>query len=170
MVSNGSGYDIACARAKTPIIYQNQKDGRLIKPIDFKPPFSENLYLVWLGNKKSTEQSIGWYLKHNRPSQIEIDSISELTEKISLESDFVLFIKMLSEHNFLMEKVLNVTSVQNQYFTDFDGVIKPLGAWGGDFVLVASEKPESEIRLYFESKGLTTLFKWHELVIDEIVD
>jgi hypothetical protein len=46
-------------------------------------------------------------------------------------------------------------------FSDFNGSIKSLGAWGGDFVLVASEENPMS---YFKSKGFHTILSYTDLV------
>jgi len=47
-------------------------------------------------------------------------------------------------------------------FSDFSGSIKSLGAWGGDFVLVAhSENPTA----YFKEKGYEVIFSYHQMVL-----
>ena len=48
------------------------------------------------------------------------------------------------------------------FFSDFDGTIKSLGAWGGDFVMIVSN---SNPKKYFESKGFTTLLHYHEMIL-----
>ena len=41
----GSGYDIACAKAKGPILYHTDEESINADPADFDPSFSENLIL-----------------------------------------------------------------------------------------------------------------------------
>jgi hypothetical protein len=47
-------------------------------------------------------------------------------------------------------------------FPDFNGVIKSLGAWGGDFVMaIAAENPSD----YFVSKGYKTIVPYTEMIL-----
>jgi len=47
-------------------------------------------------------------------------------------------------------------------FPEFKGVLKSLGAWGGDFVMaVAEENPV----IYFNEKGYETVVGWREMVL-----
>ncbi|MBN1820014.1 MAG: hypothetical protein JXR31_13035 [Prolixibacteraceae bacterium] len=163
-VSKGSGYDIATARSKTPILYRVDGDERIINPVDFYPSFSDHLFLVWLGNKKGTEQSVNWYRKYIRPTKKQIRNITNLTNEIWQTDNSERFGEILKEHNSIMEEILHITSVQNLYFNDFEGVIKPLGAWGGDFILVVASFGEHRVKSYFQHKGLSVIFKWDELV------
>lgn len=44
--------------------------------------------------------------------------------------------------------------MQSTMFADFPGVVKSLGAWGGDFILAAANIAPTEIRSYFHKKDL----------------
>ena len=52
-----------------------------------------------------------------------------------------------------MSNLLDTPTIKEKYFPDFNGVIKSLGAWGGDFILVCGDKQEKN---YFINKGFTT--------------
>jgi hypothetical protein len=49
-------------------------------------------------------------------------------------------------------------------FPDFEGTLKSLGAWGGDFILAATEWDESQVRAYFKTKGLEVIFGYKDIV------
>jgi hypothetical protein len=57
--------------------------------------------------------------------------------------------------------------VQKELFSDFPGVVKSLGAWGGDFLLILSEMPKNEISSYFAKKGYQMLFSYGEIIFNE---
>ena len=42
--------------------------------------------------------------------------------------------------------------------------MKSLGAWGGDFFLVATEWDEQRIRNYFENKGLNVILRYDDII------
>jgi len=63
-------------------------------------------------------------------------------------------------------EALGLTPVKEKMFHDFNGAIKSLGAWGGDFVLVASEDPTDKIREYFLSKGLDVVYRFEDLITE----
>jgi len=62
---------------------------------------------------------------------------------------------------------LGLIPIQEEYFTDFQGVVKSLGAWGGDFLMILTELPQSDIISYFKKKGFSTLFAYNELILSE---
>jgi hypothetical protein len=53
-------------------------------------------------------------------------------------------------------------TVQEALFSDFKGVVKSLGAWGGDFVLVISKENPKE---YFNSKGYEVLISYQDMIL-----
>ena len=65
--------------------------------------------------------------------------------------------ELLEEHELLVSSVLNQTPVKQLLFSDFEGAIKSLGAWGGDFVLAASQHDIETQRQYFNNKGYSTV-------------
>ena len=48
----GSGYDIACATATKPIIYRLKNGNPVVEEIDFKPEFSDKLFIAVSGSGK----------------------------------------------------------------------------------------------------------------------
>jgi hypothetical protein len=50
-------------------------------------------------------------------------------------------------------------------FGDFNGGVKSLGAWGGDFILAASPDQDTQVKDYFETKGFQPVFSLKEIAI-----
>ena len=76
----------------------------------------------------------------------------------------MLFRSLLDEHEQIMAQVLNQAPVWQRLFPDFDGTIKSLGAWGGDFLMAASHRKQTYVRDYFTHKGLQTIFSYDDIV------
>ena len=53
-----------------------------------------------------------------------------------------------------------VDSIKIKYFLDYDGEIKSLGAWGGDFILAAGPENSKD---YFFDKGFKTVFNFNTI-------
>jgi mevalonate kinase len=162
----GSGYDLACAGATKPILYHRINDTPHWEEIDFKPPFSDQLYFLYLGKKQNSREGIKHYREKakNLPPQY-FDEITALTHAFLTENDFKNFEKLIVEHE---EKVANVIQLKRAkllIFNDFWGEIKSLGAWGGDFVLATSDRTEAETRTYFEAKGFNTFLTYKDLIL-----
>ena len=58
MTIGGSGYDIACATAHTPIHYKLQNGEPLMQPVEFNPPFADRLFLVYQGQKQHSSDEV----------------------------------------------------------------------------------------------------------------
>ena len=162
----GSGYDIACATAKSAITFQipNPKS-QIINSVYFQPSFQHNLYFVHLGKKQNSRKGIQHYRNFNTDKSDYIEQISELTQKIIHANELDEFCYYLEVHENIVANVLNLRKVKEIYFQDFPGTIKSLGAWGGDFVLVASDESPEMIRHYFQSKGFSTFLPYHTIIL-----
>ncbi len=72
------------------------------------------------------------------------------------------FAKLMEQHEIIMSDVLETKTVKEKLFPDFKGVVKSLGAWGGDFVMVISKENPTN---YFINKGYPTVFSYEEMVL-----
>ena len=162
----GSGYDIACATASKPITYQLINSEPVVEEFNFKPAFSEKLYFVYQGHKQSSGKEVKSFKERVKTTDFskEIAEISVITEKLTKIVSFDEFCSLLTRHEAIMSRVLEQPPLKAQYL-DFQGVIKSLGAWGGDFFLAATELPEKEVREYFGKKGLDVVVKYDDIVL-----
>ncbi len=159
----GSGYDIACAQNDSPILYKLKQGKPIVEKVTFNPEFTKNIYFVYLNKKQSSKSSIANYRNRtafNLPKSIA--KIDKLTQSIIKAETLESFSQALSTHEAEMSKILEIKTVQEALFSDFKGEIKSLGAWGGDFILVASEVDPSA---YFASKGYNTILKYDEMIL-----
>lgn len=162
LVFKGSGFDIACATADGPIFYIRNRPAELIA-LDY--PFADQLFLVYSGKKKKTAQEVSSFLAEKIVPERLIAEMSALSESFSVCREQSEFNRLIVQHEKLVGDLIGQTPVKDLYFSDFEGEIKSLGAWGGDFYLVSTELPLSGVRKYFQNKGLTTLFKWDDLIL-----
>ena len=161
-IFNGSGFDIACAMADGPILYtQNQTAQR----IDLDYPFAEQLLLVYSGKKKNTLPEVQSFLKERDFSFYLIEEASALADEFVHCCDQNTFNRLIREHEKMVGELIGQTPVKEAIFADFKGEVKSLGAWGGDFFLVSGTEPLDKVKIYFENKGISTIFKWIELIL-----
>ncbi len=165
----GSGYDIACAKAESPIFYQINRqqstDNRQIYSADFNPDFKDNLYFIYQGHKQNSANEVKSFLDKDRNFDNDIQSISEISmimPNLKTLRDFCYFIKI---HEEIMEKCLEQKRIK-KYYSDFEGEMKSLGAWGGDFFLAATEWEYENVKKYFENKGLNVIFRYKDTIIN----
>lgn len=161
----GSGYDIACAQAMGPIIFQNHDQKPQWESCDFNPSFKDNLYFVYLGKKQSSKLEVQKFHKMDIPGKNLIaDEISLITKEMISTQDLRTFNKLLVAHEDIIATTLGYKKVKDVHFSDYWGEVKSLGAWGGDFILVTSDRAINETREYFNSKGFDTLIAYNEIV------
>jgi len=159
----GSGYDIACAQNDTPIVYHLEHGNPVVEKVTFNPEFTKDLYFVYLNKKQSSKTAIAAYnmnKKNNLPRIIALNDLitSEVLNAATLPS----FATAVQNHELQMSIILETQTIKESLFPDFNGVIKSLGAWGGDFVMViATENPSD----YFISKGYQTIIPYDEMIL-----
>ena len=182
----GSGYDIACATAEQPIYYQliegdsncldcfvPRNDAKRqteltprIKPINFNPPFAEHLYFVYQGQKQSSSKEIKAFLEKANPADLQkdIESVSNISRSVPKCQSLDEFGLLMQCHERIIARCIGQEPVQKR-FPDFEGVLKSLGAWGGDFILAATKWDENQVKRYFKEKGLEVVFGYNDLVL-----
>jgi hypothetical protein len=74
---------------------------------------------------------------------------------------------LLEEHELIMGGVLGRKPVKDYLFGDFKGIVKSLGAWGGDFVMAASVSGREYINDYFLKKSFNIVLPYNSVVLSE---
>lgn len=165
---SGSGYDLACAGADKALLYQLQ-NGPHLKSVDLPWAFSKQLLWVYRDVKQDSRSAIEQYRNRTAGfSKQELEDFLEQVSDLSLASskveDLSSFEQLLFEHEELLGAVLGMQPVQQSHFSDYtQGVIKSLGAWGGDFILATAQDPV-KASLYFKEKGYNTLLTTEQLL------
>ena len=153
----GSGYDIAVAQEQKALIYQIKPKPNW-KIVNFQPDFKDKLLFVFLNQKQNSRQEIKAY-QMQKTNMETVKRISEISQKALLSKTIDEFSALMDEHESILSKVLNRPTVKEIYFSDFQGSIKSLGAWGGDFVLATKNDAE-----YFKTKGFNTVFEFDKFI------
>ena len=166
-VSNGSGYDVACAGADFPINYKFEDDTINYSEIEFDPDFKDKLYFIYLNNKQSSNNAIEYYLKNAKQKKKLVSKLTNITESMMDCTSLSQFIKLMEDHESAIAEHLSLEKVKDRFFSDFIGGIKSLGAWGGDFILAASDIGEEAVKAYFSSKGYNTVLPYSEMILQE---
>ena len=181
---SGSGYDIACATAEGPIYYQlvdarsalRQAQGPkvvepvetptpTVEPINYNPPFSDHLYFIYQGKKQSSSKEIKAFLAKANPVDLQkdIEAVSEISRAVPKCENLDEFGMLMQCHERIISRCIGQEPVQ-KHFPDFEGLLKSLGAWGGDFILAATNWDRDQVRAYFKGKGLDVVFGYNDLV------
>jgi hypothetical protein len=163
IISNGSGYDVEAANRKKPFFF-SRTDNIVTESAILSPEITPHLYFVYAGRKQDSESAITEFLKLPPPIDKHIRRISEITKDISATNDIDLFREMIIEHEAILANHLNRIPVKQVHFADFSGVIKSLGAWGGDFLLFIHSGESHELKEYLQHKSISTFFHYDELI------
>ena len=158
----GSGYDIAVAGSNLPLTYQITKNGPAAYTADFDPPFKDQLFFVYLNRKQNSREAIAHY--RNQPKEKItglVEKISGITEQIIRSESLEEFRMLLKAHETLISKAIDLPRIKTELFPDYQGLIKSLGGWGGDFILATGEEKDKD---YFRSKGYDTIFNYSDLI------
>ena len=164
-VFGGSGYDIACAGSNGPLLFSRARDNSpSVKSVDFEPINPDRFAFIYLGKKQNSREAIQQYNEYSSSTDTIIQTISNISEVIAYTKDHQLIIQLLQEHEAIMSEVLLQKTVQELYFSDFSGIVKSLGAWGGDFVL-AIHHNEPIDPVYFYKKGFPTVIPYKSMIL-----
>lgn len=162
----GSGYDIACAAANGPIFYsRTEKGSPQISPASFNPPFIQQMGIVYLNKKQSSSSQVKSFLASDTSDKELIKEVSNLSQKFTTTQQIDEFMNLIQSHEELIAEATNLTPVKEQLFSNFDGAIKSLGAWGGDFALFVSEEDFKTNKEWFEKKGYPTVIPFSEVTL-----
>lgn len=158
----GSGYDLACAQNDSPILYQLVNEQPVVEPIAFQPDFLDKIHFVYLNRKQSSKSAIAAYLNQRGNIDKTIQKIDRITKTIIHSTEPKEFALALQQHEIEMSSILELQTVQEVLFPDFKGIVKSLGAWGGDFVMVISKENPTD---YFNQKGFSVVIPYSDMIL-----
>lgn len=158
----GSGYDIACATANKPIIFQKSANQNSWEEFSLNEKVTNHFLFVYLGQKQNSRSEIQRFKK----SDVTADDIKKMNfivdQSINCEN-IEKFEGLLDQSEELLSPIIGKQKLKEHIFADYKYSIKSLGAWGGDFFL-ATYRNLDEAKKYFKNKGLTTMFTYKEMV------
>ena len=156
----GSGYDVAVAATKQVIFFVRNEYTPLVESLSYNPSFNDQLYFVHLNEKQDSQKEVAAYQKRTKPSNKQIESINELTSLLVKASTLTHFNELITAHEKIVGSLLQQTPIKERLFSDFNGAIKSLGAWGGDFILATGNFCPT----YFKEKGYATVIRYDEMI------
>jgi len=163
-VSSGSGYDIACARSDKPLLYRMEDVSPAYRPVDFLPPFLEQLAFVYLGQKQDSASSVRNFLNKALVREADITTISVITEKLCRTGQLDEFEELMREHEQVLSGILGLPTLKEGLFRDYPGAVKSLGAWGGDFVMITMHQEWQPVKSYFSARGMDIVIPYRKMV------
>ncbi len=155
----GSGYDIACATAISPLVYANKK---VEHTFQFPTELTDRFLFVYLGNKQNSRDEIKRFQKSNC-NETHVTRMNNLIDLALNTTDIGFFEEQLNASEALISSVIETSELKTRLFSDYPYSIKSLGAWGGDFFL-ATFRDLEQAKHYFQHKGYNTSFTYQELI------
>ena len=156
--TNGSGYDIACAGSNSALTYQVIENIPKVKKMDWSPVFKDEILFIFLKKKQKSNLEVKRFKELKKDPDL-ISRISSITKEIIYSKNIEEFEHLLDEHEAITGQYIQNETVKSKYFSDYEGSVKSLGAWGGDFVL-ATRKNKN----YFLDKGFDTILSFSEII------
>lgn len=154
----GSGYDVACASARSPLLYRKDSD-IYIHHLKL-PEYYSKAYFIHLNQKQLSKPEVEKFMSGSQAPAI-LSRISEISLALTLVSSSQELRQLITEHETLMSDLLQRPTVQARLFPDFKGIVKSLGAWGGDFVMALGD----DVPAYFRGKGYGTCIPFDDMVL-----
>lgn len=150
----------------------------------FNPPFGNCLYFAYTGRKQDSARSVTSFLSPPGPAQDTsfqqerqdafsasagitgiVRQVTDITGRV-LEADNIdVFTDLLREHDRVVAPLVDEEHPLDSQFRDLHGYVKPLGAWGGDFVMIVWKDGRDELKEALRQKGIDIIFSWDELIV-----
>ncbi len=162
MTFGGSGYDIACAQNNSALTYQLKGNDKQINLVDFNPEFKQELFFIHLNKKQDSREGISTYNLQKKEITNSISEISNITSKVLNCNSLKGFETLITEHEAIISDIIKIKPVKETLFKDYNGAIKSLGAWGGDFILATGTLKEMN---YFKKKGYNTILSFNDILL-----
>jgi mevalonate kinase len=162
----GSGYDIACARAGSPILYTMNGNSPIIKEVRLRKAITPFIYFAYLGHKQSTADGLRSYRQSRVFDTSDIQSISDISLEMVNADGLNDLNALIREHERIISKVIQKRPVKETLFSDFPGEVKSLGTWGGDFIMMTYEDGKKGLQDYLGKKDLDKLFSFDDITLN----
>ena len=157
----GSGYDIACAQHPYPITFQkNLNSSPKVEKAVFNPSFKDQLFFVHQNQKQNSRDAIAHYNTLKTTQSLDFSELNALTDALLVATTLEEFEVLMSKHETIVGNLIQHPPIKASHFSDYNGAIKSLGAWGGDFFLATGTEQQ-----YFKDKGYNTIIPFKEMVL-----
>jgi mevalonate kinase len=158
----GSGYDVACARASKSLVYTYNDANPVVEEVTFDPVIKEYIFFVYLNRKQDSRDSITQFNQELLTDDLREELTNMPQGFISASNDVSEFNKRIDRHEEIISSLIGVKPIKKQFFGDYEGSIKSLGGWGGDFIMATGG---IDARNYFKGKGYNEILEWDEVAL-----
>ena len=120
-------------------------------------------WLAWLGHKKDTASDLREMKQVFSLAGEEIRWFTEISRSMVSCKELHEFRTLMEAHETRLSGLLGRAPLSER-FGEMEASVKSLGAWGGDFILIASAIEEDELVKRLESFGLQSVYRFKDLV------
>ena len=156
----GSGYDVACATAHSPIVFEKETNSTM--EIDLANSITSKLLFVYSGQKQKSKNEVLRF-EDIEITEGEIAEMNQIISEVITCREIEELEMLINKSEKLLSEKLSLERIKNNSFSDYAYSIKSLGAWGGDFFM-ATYRNESEARDYFSKKGYEVQFNYDQII------
>lgn len=158
---SGSGFDLAVAQCNAPVLYHLSHSSPNWNKRNPNWDFTKKLFFIHLNEKAISREKIKTNINF---TDEKLKEISFLTNELLDCKSLSQFNKLIMKHEEIVSSAIGKDTIKNKLFPNFDGAMKSLGAWGGDFILATGE--QEYIEEFFSSKGYNSIFNYSELILN----
>src|SRR3989338_10761568 len=116
----GSGYDVACATAKQPIVYVK---GGATEEVTLPVHITEKMLFVYLGNKQNSCEEIKRYQKAEVTSA-HVQAMNDLVEMALEATNIEAFEEQLNKSEALIAPIIGHEKLKDRLFADYSHSVK----------------------------------------------
>jgi len=164
-ISNGSGYDIACAKQNIPIRYSTKNKVQDIVPIALEKSFMNKVFFVHLNKKQNSAKAVTSYNELKKGIDLAncVEANNEITNEFINAKTLKDWASAMDKHEYLISNILQQETVKERLFPMYPHSIKSLGAWGGDFIMASGSIQDSN---YFIERGYNTVTFFEKMILN----
>ena len=156
----GSGYDVACATAQSPIVFESGKNTCEI--VELSEKVTSKLLFIYSGKKQKSKNEVLRF-EQLGVSEEQINQMNEFVSSFIACGEIENAEMIIRQSEELLSGILDLEPIKNSTFSDYRYGIKSLGAWGGDFFL-ATYRDEEEAKNYFRKRGYGIQFNYDQII------
>jgi len=158
----GSGYDVAVSDYAKPVLFER---GHKVIDWNVSSLLKENLTFFPLDRKVDSAIAAAKFKELDTKTEKSI--ITDLINQFKNAKDIDSLYEAVRSHDQVLAKILQRKRLKDELFSDYQGEVKYLGSWGGDFAMAINWENEERTRDYFKSKEITQLYSYKDLIRDE---
>ena len=156
----GSGYDVACATADSPIVFESGKNTK--EAIELSEKITSKLLFIYSGKKQKSKNEVSRF-EEIAVSENQIQQMNNLVNSVIACEDIEIMEALIEQSEHLLSEILSLETIKNSTFSNYPHSIKSLGAWGGDFFM-ATYRDEEVAREYFSKRGYEVQFNYDQII------